>query len=942
MKKHLFGLLLAVFLAVGLLPTVAAAETVSNVQYRNYDAENGTWIDTATCPSATVVTNQDTTWTGGWYVVNSDVTIGTPESPQPVTVSGDVHLILMNDRTLTVNGGIVVRDDDDNVDNGSPNSITIYAQSTNEATMGKLITMGATGQNAGIGGGGNNKSLCNCGTITINGGYIQSNGANIGAGIGGAVWGHGGTVTINGGTIVADGRAGAGIGGGSGGSGGIITIHGGAVKATSTGDGAGIGGGTGGSGGIITIHGGVVKATSTGDGADIGGGFDPENGGAGGNVTIEGGTVTAGKFGGGNTDATHGGRPGAAGTFSTGTNGNAVIFANEICDQSKKNNWSGVIFEGNDGQVYGTSVTPVENFTIGSGKTLLIPESASLTIMGITAVNSGSVYVDGALTGTVSGDGPVYYHLTVNGCNASTTYTYGNKTYGKPGETVTLTTNATPVEGEELIWTVTPEMDISSGSFNMPANAVTITAAITPKTYQVSYNTNGGTFVSTPADTYTFRTGATLPTNIKKAGYTFKGWYDNSAFNGNPFTAIGTTETGDKSFWAKWEANTYTVAFDTDGGSDIADKSMQWEDTVLTGVATPAKTGWEFLGWKYNDTPVNASTKYSGLGVADTVQDVQLKAQWKDVAAPVISGVVNGKTYCLTRTVTVSDNVGVTSVTVDGVTVTLENNQFVLSPKETPQVIIAKDAAGNTSAEMIVTVNSEHKGGTATCTMKATCIHCGTKYGLLDGNKHNLEYIPAKGATVTETGNKEYWHCKDCGKYFSDSNGTNSVALSDTVISKLPPSIINGGGQSLTAGEWKELTFRSNAAFADFVRVELDGHTVERSRYTVKEGSTIVSLKADYVRTLSAGEHTLGIVSTNGTATTTFTVHAPTASDNSQASPEGNVSASVNTPSANKNPLSVPPTGDDSPLGLWVVALVVSGVLLIILGVVLKKRRSKK
>ena len=103
-----------------------------------------------------------------------------------------------------------------------------------------------------------------------------------------------------------------------------------------------------------------------------------------------------------------------------------------------------------------------------------------------------------------------------------------------------------------------------------------------------------------------------------------------------------------------------------------------------------------------------------------------------------------------------------------------------------------------------------------------------------------------------------------------------------------------------------------------------------------------MSLKADYVRTLSAGEHTLGIVSTNGTATTTFTVHAPTASDNSQASPEGNVSASVNTPSANKNPLSVPPTGDDSPLGLWVVALVVSGVLLNILGVVLKKRRSKK
>ena len=56
MKRHLFGLLLAMFLSVVLLPTAAMAETVSNVQYRNYDEENGTWIDTATCPSATVVT----------------------------------------------------------------------------------------------------------------------------------------------------------------------------------------------------------------------------------------------------------------------------------------------------------------------------------------------------------------------------------------------------------------------------------------------------------------------------------------------------------------------------------------------------------------------------------------------------------------------------------------------------------------------------------------------------------------------------------------------------------------------------------------------------------------------------------------------------------------------------------------------------------------------
>ena len=53
-----------------------------------------------------------------------------------------------------------------------------------------------------------------------------------------------------------------------------------------------------------------------------------------------------------------------------------------------------------------------------------------------------------------------------------------------------------------------------------------------------------------------------------------------------------------------------------------------------------------------------------------------------------------------------------------------------------------------------------------------------------------------------------------------------------------------------------------------------------------KEGSTIVTLKADYVATLSAGEHTIGIVSTSGTATTTFTVNTKTAADNDMNSPQ--------------------------------------------------------
>ena len=110
MKKRILSILLTVCLLMALLPTVAFAE--GSVTYLDAD---GTL---KTSPSATEVTSSDTKWTGtttnpGWYVVNTNVTIGTEETPQRVTVSGDVRLILTDGCTLTVNGGIQVQDDDD-------------------------------------------------------------------------------------------------------------------------------------------------------------------------------------------------------------------------------------------------------------------------------------------------------------------------------------------------------------------------------------------------------------------------------------------------------------------------------------------------------------------------------------------------------------------------------------------------------------------------------------------------------------------------------------------------------------------------------------------------------------------------------------------------------------------------------------------------------------
>ena len=322
------------------------------VSYRTCD-ENGQNWETKECRNYTVVDGSTTAWSDGWYVVNRNVTID-----ELVTVTGNVRLILTDGTTLTVNGGI------GGINVAKGNSFSVYAQSVGENT-GRL-TANSGGWGAGIGGG-NGKAA---GTITIHGGEVTANGSNGGAGIGG------------------------GSGAGFDSSGGIITIHGGSVTATGGDSAAGIGGGYTGSGGTITIHGGNVTATGGPSAAGIGGGLN----GSGGNITIHGGSVTAtcGSLAAGIGD----GDGGSGSSFATGADGHALIVANGgISDTSNQNSWSGIIFDGNTGTVYGDQ-TLQENLKISSDKTLTVPKNITLTVKdGVTLTNSGTITGDGTLDG---------------------------------------------------------------------------------------------------------------------------------------------------------------------------------------------------------------------------------------------------------------------------------------------------------------------------------------------------------------------------------------------------------------------------------------------------------------------------------------------------------------------------------------------------------------
>lgn len=217
---------------------------------------------------------------------------------------------------------------------------------------------------------------------------------------------------IEGGFITAIGNNAAGIGCDyiSTNSAGSCTITDGVVTAIGGDNGAGIGAGYGGgyhsNGGICTITGGIVTAIGGNNAPGIGGEI------SGGTCTITGGTVTA--IGG--TNSTTGARAAGIGknntsgttTFSTtkdGNPGNAFIVTTGISDNAadKKSGWSGVIFDGDKGEVYGSpelktdAVVPNgKTLEIGSGKTLIVGTNTTLANEGIIT-NSGTLTNNGTI-----------------------------------------------------------------------------------------------------------------------------------------------------------------------------------------------------------------------------------------------------------------------------------------------------------------------------------------------------------------------------------------------------------------------------------------------------------------------------------------------------------------------------------------------------------------
>ena len=165
-----------------------------------------------------------------------------------------------------------------------------------------------------------------------------------------------------------------------------------------------------------------------------------------------------------------------------------------------------------------------------------------------------------------------------------------------------------------------------------------------------------------------------------------------------------------------------------------------------------------------------------------------------------------------------------------------------------------------------------------------------------------------------------------------------NLTMTPTAAGETPNyKIIEGANGTWTQNRDGTLTFRANGDFSKFTGVKIDGTLIDPKNYTAKSGSTIITLKADYLKTLSVGTHKLTVVYTDGECSTNFEVKQAASE---QTKPTEGDKSDTTTPTGDKDTTS-PQTGDNSNMLLWVALLFVSGAGVLGTTVYSKKKRVR-
>ena len=425
-----------------------------------------------------------------------------------------------------------------------------------------------------------------------------------------------------------------------------------------------------------------------------------------------------------------------------------------------------------------------------NGKFIMNSGSITNCVVTSPAGDGGAVYISNDSTFTMTG-GSIADCTAVNGSALYLKNGTMNAGGGTVGGTVVLERNST-IQGSGSTFSgliINNDAQTQFSGAHSPLGIVgeEPVGANGYSYHKVAFDTAGGNMSHT---TRYFLQGKDISNEIKpdpRTGYTFGGW--NKA-DGTAWDHASDTVTDNITLYAKWTANTYTVTFDSTGGSAVDAQPVAYGEKAKKPAA-PQKTGYAFGGWYLGEEAYDFA--------AIVTEDMTLTAKWTvcghkgSTAQPTCTDAVKC-TVCGSTLPALghewgpwtsgSDNTHTRACKRDG------------AHTETKSCVDADrdhmcDACGQTI--------SGHTGGTATCTAKAVCSVCGQSYGAVDTANHDLKHTAAKEPGAFVTGRIEYWTCRTCGKYFADVGGAKEISRDDIIIPRLGAAADSEGGKASPA-----------------------------------------------------------------------------------------------------------------------------------------------
>lgn len=421
-----------------------------------------------------------------------------------------------------------------------------------------------------------------------------------------------------------------------------------------------------------------------------------------------------------------------------------------------------------------------------NGKFIMNSGSITNCVVTSPAGDGGAVYISNDSTFTMTG-GSIADCTAVNGSALYLKNGTMNAGGGTVGGTVVLERNST-IQGSGSTFSgliINNDAQTQFSGAHSPLGIVgeEPVGANGYSYHKVAFDTAGGNMSHT---TRYFLQGKDISNEIKpdpRTGYTFGGW--NKA-DGTAWDYASDTVTDNITLYAKWTANTYTVTFDSTGGSAVDAQPVAYGEKAKKPAA-PQKTGYAFGGWYLGEEAYDFA--------AVVTEDMTLTAKWTvcghkgSTAQPTCTDAVKC-TVCGSTLPALGHTWGAWTSNGNGTHTRACKRDSAHT--ETKSCVDADrdhmcDACGQTI--------SGHTGGTATCTAKAVCSVCGQSYGAVDTANHDLKHTAAKEPGAFVTGRIEYWTCRTCGKYFADAGGAKEISRDDIIIPRLGTAADSEGGK---------------------------------------------------------------------------------------------------------------------------------------------------